>query len=68
MLVNRKKLKSYMVKNCLTMRELSEKAGLGANWVGTFMCGQTKTARPSTVGKLCKALNCEPEDICDIED
>lgn len=50
-----------MQKAVMTNEELAKAAGVNENTVSRIRCGYP--ARPSTVRKLCAALNCQPSDI-----
>ena len=61
MKVNRKKLELSMARACMTAAELPEAAQLPRPTVYNAICG--RNIRPATVGKIARALNCDPTDI-----
>lgn len=66
MKVNRYKLELAMARACMNSADLPEAAGLPRATVQNAVVG--KGVRPSTLGKIAKALGVDPEDIIDKED
>ncbi len=65
MVINRLKLEIAMAKNQCTTEELSKISGTSAGEVHRY--AGKRTVRPTTVGKLAKALNCQVEDLIEVE-
>ena len=61
MFVDQNKLYCMAAKRELTVTELVQKAGGTFQVIGSIKKGWRSTTR--TVGKLCRALSCEPADI-----
>ena len=60
--INVEKLKSLIFNNGLTYTELSKSSGVSRTSINRIVNNDFK-ARPSTVGKLAKALGCKVEDL-----
>lgn len=57
--INNYNLKKEMAKNCISSSELCQKAGICYR---TYLRATNDTrCKPSTVGKIAKALNCNAE-------
>lgn len=57
------KLKELRSEKVLTLRELSEESGVTLNTIWRLESGYSKSARPSTIRKLAKALDIEPSEL-----
>ncbi|ADZ82596.1 helix-turn-helix transcriptional regulator [Cellulosilyticum lentocellum] len=60
--VNVEKLKSLIYNNGFTYTDLSNVSGVSRTSINRIV-NNGFIPRPSTVGKLCKALNCKVEDL-----
>lgn len=60
--INVGKLKSLIYNNGLTYTQLSKNSGVSRASINRIVNNDFK-ARPSTVGKLAKALGCKVEDL-----
>ncbi len=47
----------------LPVKDVASKADLSLSLVSKILNGHKKTVRPSTIGKLAKALECKVEDL-----
>ncbi len=56
---------SAMVKSCLSVQEIAEKAGVSANVVYRVRKGYM--VKMERFGKVCRALGIAPEDVLDHE-
>ena len=56
---------SAMVKSCLSVQEIAERAGVSANVVYRVRKGYM--VKMERFGKVCKALGIAPEDVLDHE-
>lgn len=65
MKANRRNVEIAMAKACISTKELREKTGLGLNTVKTFTAGEN--VKPSSFGKICKALGVEVEELIESE-
>ena len=61
MKVNRKKLELAMARACMKTADLPEAAQLPRPTVNNAITG--RSVRPATVGRIAKALGCDPTDI-----
>ncbi len=59
--VDAKKLRALRRKRVLTLRELSEKAGVSKDTISRIE--REGTAYPSTIRKLAKALDVDPPEL-----
>lgn len=59
--ISRKKLQALMVRRELGTKALANKAGIKDTTVSQIL--RYESCRTETASKLCKALECEPEDI-----
>ena len=62
--INFKKLEIAKARACMGTRELAKAAGMSEAGLMQIQAKKSR-CRPATVGKLCKALNCDPLDIID---
>lgn len=63
MKISKEKLFSLMATKGLTARDLHCKSGISENAISKMLNGKSSNTRPSTIGKLSKALECSPEDL-----
>ena len=61
--IDSKKLLMAVSAAALTVKGAAEKAGLSVGLVSKMLNGHSVNVRPSTVGKLAKALECKVEDL-----
>ena len=66
MKANRAKLEFAMARACLDSRELAEAAQLPRPTLNNAIVG--KSVRPSTLGRIAKALGVDPLDIIEREE
>ena len=59
--VDRKKLELAMARACMNSADLPAAAQLPRPTVNNAIVG--KSVRPGTLGRIAKALNCDPADI-----
>ena len=52
-----------MAKRKMSLNELSEKVGLTLSNLSILKTGKAKAIRFSTLEAVCKALDCQPDDI-----
>lgn len=64
MKVNKEKLDLAMATNCLSFEKLSKITGVSPVTIARIKNGSQKP-RPSTVGKIAKALGMKVEDLID---
>lgn len=57
------KLDSQIQKAGLTQCELAKKSGLSKAMICLMVNGRKENIRPRTISRLCRALNCKPQDI-----
>ena len=57
------KLHLEMAKNRLKMKDVAERADLSVQAVSRIYHGQADRIDRSTLDKLCKALNCQVQDL-----
>lgn len=55
------KMEVVMARCCITKTELAEKAGMSRGRLNILL--NSKTVTPVSVGRLAKALDCDPVDI-----
>lgn len=65
MQVNYDKLWKLMIDKKINKTQLSEKAGITTSAMAKL--GRNESVQVDTLAKICKALNCEIEDIVEIE-
>lgn len=65
MKANRKALELAMARACMDSAALSETAGMPRPTVNNVISG--RSVRPSTLGKIAKALGVDPADIVETE-
>ena len=56
-----------MAKKKMQLTELSEKVGISMTNLSLLKTGKVKGIRFNTLEAICKALDCKPGDILDIE-
>ena len=61
MKINKKSLQLAMARACLNRRELAEKAGIPEPTLQGAI--SRCSVRPATLGKIARALGCDPEEI-----
>lgn len=61
MKANKEKLMLTMARACLNPRDLAQKAGMPQPTVRGLISG--RNVRPATLGKVARALGCDPVDI-----
>ena len=61
MKVNRQKLELAMARACMNTADLPEAAQLPRPTVNNAITG--RNVRPATVGRIARALGCDPADI-----
>lgn len=52
-----------LAKRKMSSNELAEKVGISAANLSILKTGKAKAVRFTTLGALCKALDCQPGDI-----
>lgn len=57
-----RRLHNMVMKQGWNQSELARRAGIGRDAVSTYVRGRSYP-EPQTLRKLCKALNCKPEDL-----
>ncbi len=57
------KLKALRESKVLTLKELSDESGVALNTIWRLESGYNKSGRPSTIRKLAKALQVEPQEL-----
>jgi len=57
-----------LLQRKVTLTELSNEVGVTVANLSKLKCGRAKAIRFSTLIGLCKALNCKPGDILELED
>ncbi len=55
------KLFAYLAEHDISRKELSEKSGISTDVISDLR--YNRKSNTHTIEKLCKALNCKPEDI-----
>ena len=55
-----------LAKRKMTLTELSEQVGLSLNNLSMLKTGRARGLRFSTLGKICKVLDCKPGDLLDV--
>ncbi len=56
-----------MAKKKMSLTELSEKVGISLTNLSLLKTGKVKGIRFNTLEAICKALDCKPADILDME-
>jgi putative transcriptional regulator len=56
-----------MAKKKMALTELSEKVGISMTNLSLLKTGKVKGIRFNTLEAICKALDCKPGDILDID-
>ncbi|CAG5010702.1 hypothetical protein DYBT9275_04796 [Dyadobacter sp. CECT 9275] len=56
-----------MAKKKMSLTELSERLGISMTNLSLLKTGKVKGVRFTTLEALCRALDCKPGDILDIE-
>ena len=64
--LKKRKLQILMAKNRMSVKELSEKSGLSANAISSFLSGRRKPCIKS-LGMLAKGLGVDVEEIIEDE-
>ena len=64
----RLKVKEILEKQDKTAYWLSKQTGISANNIGKICNGETTNIRFDTMEKICKALNCTPNDLVEFDD
>lgn len=62
------KVKEVLEKQNKTAYWLSKQTGISPNNIGKICNGETLNIRFDTLEKICKALNCTPNDIIESDD
>lgn len=62
------KVKEILEEQGKTAYWLSKQTGISPNNVGKIYNGETTNIRIDTMGKICKALNCTPNDLIEFDD
>ncbi len=60
--IDTEKVQELLIKKCWTFEELAQNAGIAKTTAYKFVTGKS-APRMATIGKMCKALGCEPMDI-----
>ena len=58
------KLRRYMAENDISRKQLVELTGLSLNQINSFF--YDKNVSMGSVGKICSALNLQPQDIMEL--
>lgn len=61
-------LDAVLNKRGMTLKELSEKTGVSIANLSNLKNNRVVSVRFSTLGRICKALECQPADILKYED
>ena len=56
-----------MAKKKMSLTELSEKIGISMTNLSLIKTGKVKGVRFSTLEAICRALDCKPSDILDMD-
>jgi putative transcriptional regulator len=59
-------LKEYLIKNKISVYSLEKKTKISHKALYDMVNGKTKSITFVNLGKVCKALNCTPNDIFEI--
>lgn len=62
LVVSKEKVRDLLLLKCWTVAELAEAAGVAYNTASNFV-NNTGLPYPSTIKKICAALECNPADI-----
>ena len=57
-----------MARRKMSLNELSEKVGLTLSNLSILKTGKAKAIRFSTLGAICKVLDCQPSDILEYKE
>ena len=57
------KLDYLLLDNRMKLKELAEATGIAVNNLSVLKTNKARAVRFSTLGKLCKALDCTPGDL-----
>lgn len=52
-----------LAKRKMTLTELSDKVGININNLSILKTGKARAIRFTTLNKICKALDCDVEDV-----
>jgi len=64
----RLKIKQILQEKNKTAYWLSKQTGISANNIGKICNGETTNIRFDTMEKICKALNCTPNELMETDD
>lgn len=64
----RLKIKQILQEKNKTAYWLSKQTGISANNIGKICNGETTNIRFDTMEKICKALNCTPNELIETDD
>nr|DAH30097.1 MAG TPA: Cro/C1-type HTH DNA-binding domain protein [Caudoviricetes sp.] len=64
----RLKVKQILQEKNKTAYWLSKQTGISANNIGKICNGETTNIRFDTMEKICKALNCTPNELMETDD
>ena len=56
-----------LARRKMSSGELAEKVGITPANLSILKCGKAKAIRLSTMGAICKALDCQPGDILEYQ-
>lgn len=56
-------LKNLVYENCMSLRQFAKKSGLAYATIHSLANNPRTLIQISTIEKICKALNCTPNDI-----
>ena len=62
------KIKKILEEQNKTAYWLSKQTGISANNIGKICNGETTNIRFDTMEKICKALNCTPNELIETDD
>ena len=66
MQVNKKSLELEMARACMNAKDISEASNMPESTVKNVISG--RNVKPRTLGKIAKALGCDPLDIIEQEE
>lgn len=61
-ILNSKKLKNLMILRCTNISQLAKSANVQDKIISKFLKADSNI-RLSTLGKICRALNCSPNEL-----
>jgi transcriptional regulator with XRE-family HTH domain len=61
--VNVSRVKELRAERVMSLRELSERAGVSKDTIWRLESGKSTNAHPSTIRKLAEALDTEPKEL-----